>query len=82
MTINDVLTQHSTSLDVMADLVADKLIHDDQFALYRDNPVTESYKAAVKEDTLPLEGNYSTFSLTNDSITFYKTYRVFRKQPV
>lgn len=74
ITINDVLKQHSISLEVIADLVSQKLITDERFAEFREDPITERYKTAVKEETIPVESNYSSFTLTEKSITFYKQY--------
>ncbi|MDQ0233466.1 DUF3298 and DUF4163 domain-containing protein [Metabacillus malikii] len=74
LTIHDVLKKHSTNLEVIAALVADKLIHDEKFADYRDEPVSEQYKQSVKGETMPTEGNFSTFTLTSDSIIFYNQY--------
>ncbi|WP_068677364.1 DUF3298 domain-containing protein [Oceanobacillus sp. Castelsardo] len=74
ITLDDVLEEHSTSLEVIADLLAQKLINDERFAQYRDEPVTERYKDAVEKETTPDEKYYSSFTLTDDSITFYKQY--------
>ncbi|MBS4178166.1 DUF3298 and DUF4163 domain-containing protein [Lederbergia citrea] len=74
ITIHDVMKEHSTNLEVISKLVAQKLITAEEFDKYREKPVTDRYKQSVKEETMPVEINYSTFTLTEDSITFYKQY--------
>lgn len=72
ITLDDVLQEHSISLAEMADLVAENLMIDELLLEYYDNP--EKVRDKVEEETKPIESNYSTFTLTDDSITFYKQY--------
>ncbi|MCJ8009098.1 PdaC/SigV domain-containing protein [Lederbergia wuyishanensis] len=74
MTIHDVMKEHSTTLQVMSEMVAQKLINDEGFAEYREEPVTADYRQSVKSETIPVEENFSTFTLSEDGITFYKQY--------
>lgn len=74
ITLDDVLKEHSISLEVMADLVSQKLINDEKFEEHRPDPVTEQYKNDVMKETAPEESNYSSFIQTDDSIIFYKQY--------
>lgn len=72
ITLDDVLEEHSITLEELADLFAEKLLTDERLYEYHENP--ELLRAEVEEETKPIESNYSTFTLTDDSITFYGEY--------
>ncbi|WP_042221014.1 RsiV family protein [Oceanobacillus manasiensis] len=74
ITLNDVLKEHETSLEEIAELVAQELISGEKFAEYRGDSASENYKERVYEETEPVESNYESFTLTEKSITFYKQY--------
>lgn len=73
LTLDEVLAKHDTSLDVVVDAVADKLMTDEQFADYRSG-YFGNYAEDVEKETEPMKGNYNGFTIQEDSITFYHQY--------
>lgn len=74
LTLDEVLESHGTSLETISDIVADELLYSEKFSEYRGDPVTYTYRADVKKETEPVENNFHTFTLTEESIIFYKQY--------
>lgn len=74
ITIEDVLEEKSIPLEGLANLVAEKLLTDDEYSDYREEPLTDTYKEGVMEETMPELTNFSEFTLTDESITIYKPY--------
>ncbi len=72
--LEEVLKRRDTNLQIVSKLVADELIHGDQFAEYREDPAPFTYKTSVKGETEPTVENYYAFSLTEDSIILYKQF--------
>ncbi|MFD1412270.1 hypothetical protein [Oceanobacillus jeddahense] len=71
ITLEEVLNEHATSLDEIAELAAQKLITDDKFAEYREDPVSDYYMEAAYEVTDPLENDYNSFTLSEEALTVY-----------
>ncbi|WP_368901911.1 hypothetical protein [Oceanobacillus oncorhynchi] len=71
ISLEEVLNEHATSLDEIAELAAQKLITDDKFAGYREDPVSDYYMEAAYEVTDPLENDYDSFTLSEEALTVY-----------
>lgn len=74
ITLDDLLRKYDISLDVISDLVAQQLMEDERFSHWREVFGEQAYRQAVEQETLPLRSNFSDFKMTEESITFYKTY--------
>lgn len=74
ITLDDVLEQHSTTLEAMSKIVAEKIIHDDSFTKFLSDSLTDYDRQIVSEETEAIEDNYSEFTLTENSIIFHKSY--------
>lgn len=74
ITQEDVLKEHGTNLQAISEVVAEKLITDEAFEMYRGNPVSDSYINHVYKETDPSENKYDSFTLDEDGITFYNQY--------
>lgn len=73
LTLEEVLKEHETSLDIIAEALRDKLMTDERFAQYRHDAVGD-YAAGVAEETSLEEMERNAFTLQEDSITFYHQY--------
>ena len=72
VTLDDVLEEHFITLAELADLAAEKLMADERFLDYYENP--EQLREEVREETKPVESNFAVFTLTDEAITFYKQF--------
>ena len=74
ISLEDILREYQTNVIEISNLVAEKIIKDDRFAGYRDEPVSANYLQMVEEETEPSSDNYQSFTIDEEGITFYKTY--------
>ncbi|TQS70538.1 DUF4163 domain-containing protein [Ornithinibacillus gellani] len=74
ITIDEVLQQHSTTEDTMRELISLELIYGENFEELRYGDASENYIAKVREEMEPGNFDFSFFTLTEESIIFYKQF--------
>ncbi|MFP7494379.1 hypothetical protein SFC66_11375 [Terribacillus saccharophilus] len=77
LTIDEVLEKNEVSLEALADLTAENIITDERYRDYRGDPASDQFKMDVIATITPESNNFSTFKVTEESITIYNTYYGF-----